>query len=63
MRVLLIESEPNTATAIELMLATESFNIHSTDLGEERLDPGNLRTMVRPTIYLQAPADQRCDCH
>ena len=35
MRVLLIEDEPTTAKAIELMLSAEGFNIYSTDLGEE----------------------------
>ena len=33
MRVLLIEDEPTTARAIELMLTTEGFNVYSTDLG------------------------------
>ena len=37
MRVLLIEDEPTTAKAIELMLTTEGFNVYSTDLGEEGL--------------------------
>jgi DNA-binding response OmpR family regulator len=30
MRVLLIEDEPTTARAIELMLTTEGFNVYST---------------------------------
>ena len=34
MRVLLIEDEPTTARAIELMLTTEGFNVYSTDLGD-----------------------------
>ncbi len=42
MRVLLIEDEPTTARAIELMLSTEGFNVYSTDLGEEGLDLGKL---------------------
>jgi two-component system, cell cycle response regulator CtrA len=42
MRVLLIEDEPTTAKAIELMLSTEGFNVYSTDLGEEGLDLGKL---------------------
>lgn len=42
MRVLLIEDEPTTATSIELMLATEGFNVYTTDLGEEGLDLGKL---------------------
>ncbi len=46
MRVLLIEDEPTTAKAIELMLTTEGFNVYTTDLGEEGLDLG----MNRPGI-------------
>lgn len=42
MRVLLIEDEPTTTKAIELMLSTEGFNVYSTDLGEEGLDLGKL---------------------
>src|SRR3954463_11604144 len=42
MRVLLIEDEPSTAKAIELMLTTEGFNVYTTDLGEEGLDLGKL---------------------
>ena len=42
MRVLLIEDEPTTAKSIELMLATEGFNVYTTDLGEEGLDLGKL---------------------
>jgi len=42
MRVLLIEDEPTTSKAIELMLTTESFAVDATDLGEEGLDLGKL---------------------
>jgi two-component system cell cycle response regulator CtrA len=42
MRVLLIEDEPTTAKAIELMLMTEGFNVYSTGLGEEGLNLGKL---------------------
>ena len=42
MRVLLIEDEPTTAKAIELMLTAEGFTVYSTDLGEEGLDLGKL---------------------
>ena len=42
MRVLLIEDEPTTAKAIELMLTTEGFNVYSTVLSEEGLDLGKL---------------------
>ncbi len=42
MRVLLIEDDASTAKSIELMLATEGFNIYATDLGEEGVDLGKL---------------------
>jgi len=42
MRLLLIEDEPSTAKAIELMLTTEGFNVYTTDLGEEGVDLGKL---------------------
>ncbi len=42
MRVLLIEDEPTTAKAIELMLTTEGFNVYTTDLGEEGVELGKL---------------------
>jgi two-component system cell cycle response regulator CtrA len=42
MEVLLVEDEPTTAKSIELMLRTEGFNVHTTDLGEEGLDLGKL---------------------
>jgi two-component system, cell cycle response regulator CtrA len=38
MRVLLIEDDRATAQSIELMLKSESFNIYTTDLGEEGID-------------------------
>ena len=42
MRVLLIEDDSATAQSIELMLKSESFNIYTTDLGEEAVDLGKL---------------------
>jgi two-component system cell cycle response regulator CtrA len=42
MRVLLIEDDSATAQFIELMLKAESFNIDTTDLGEEGVDLGKL---------------------
>jgi two-component system cell cycle response regulator CtrA len=42
MRVLLIEDDRNTAQAIELMLKSESFNVYTTDLGEDGADLGKL---------------------
>ena len=42
MRVLVIEDDRATAKSIELMLKFESFNVYTTDLGEEGLDLGKL---------------------
>jgi two-component system, cell cycle response regulator CtrA len=42
MRVLLIEDDSATAQIIELMLKSESFNVYTTDLGEEGVDLGKL---------------------
>src|SRR5436190_14264839 len=42
MRVLLIEDDSATAQSIELMLKSESFNVYTTDLGEEGVDLGTL---------------------
>ena len=42
MRVLLIEDDHATAQSIELMLKSESFNVYTTDLGEEGVDLGKL---------------------
>jgi two-component system, cell cycle response regulator CtrA len=42
MRILLIEDDSGTAQSIELMLKSESFNVYTTDLGEEGIDLGKL---------------------
>ena len=42
MRVLVIEDDSTTAQSIELMLKSESFNVCTTDLGEEGIDLGKL---------------------
>src|SRR6202044_511363 len=42
MRVLLIEDDSATARSIELMLKSESFNVYTTELGEEGIDLGKL---------------------
>jgi two-component system, cell cycle response regulator CtrA len=42
MRILLIEDDHATAQSIELMLKSESFNVVSTDLGDEGIDLGKL---------------------
>jgi two-component system, cell cycle response regulator CtrA len=42
MRVLLIEDDSAAARSIELMLKFETFNVYTTDLGEEGIDLGKL---------------------
>jgi two-component system cell cycle response regulator CtrA len=42
MRVLLIEDDRATAQSIGLMLKSESFNVYTTDLGEDGVDLGKL---------------------
>ena len=42
MRVLLIEDDSAVAQSIELMLRSESFNVYTTDLGEEGIDLGKI---------------------
>src|SRR6202030_3063508 len=42
MRILLIEDDSATAQSIELMLKSGSFNVYTTDLGEEGIDLGKL---------------------
>ncbi len=42
MRILLIEDDSSTALSIELMLKFESFNVYTTDLGEEGIDLGKI---------------------
>jgi two-component system cell cycle response regulator CtrA len=42
MHVLLIEDDSTTAQSIERMLKFESFNVYTTDLGEEGVDLGKL---------------------
>jgi two-component system cell cycle response regulator CtrA len=42
MRVLLIEDDSATAQSIELMLKSETFNVYTTDLGEEGIDLGKI---------------------
>jgi two-component system cell cycle response regulator CtrA len=42
MRVLLIEDDSATAQSIGLMLKSKSFNVYTTDLGEEGVDLGKL---------------------
>jgi two-component system, cell cycle response regulator CtrA len=42
MRVLIIEDDISTAQSIELMLKSASFNVYTTDLGEEGIDLGKI---------------------
>ncbi|RNF34060.1 DNA-binding response regulator [Paracoccus methylarcula] len=42
MRILLVEDDPCTARAIELMLTSASYNVFVTDMGEEGIDLAKL---------------------
>ena len=42
MRILLVEDDPSTARAIELMLTAASYNVFLTDMGEEGIDLAKL---------------------
>lgn len=42
MRILLVEDEPSTARAIELMLTAANYNVFRTDMGEEGIDLAKL---------------------
>ena len=42
MRILLIEDDSTTARSIELMLRSESFNVYTTDFGEEGINLGKI---------------------
>ena len=42
MRILLIEDDSGTAQSIELILKSESFNVYTTELGEEGIDLGKV---------------------
>jgi CheY-like chemotaxis protein len=42
MRVLLIEDDASMARSVELMLKSDSFNVYTTNLGEEGVDLGKL---------------------
>ncbi len=55
MRVLLIEDDSATAQSIELMLKSESFNVYTTDLGEEGIDLGKLYDYDIIVLDLQLP--------
>src|SRR5258705_13983448 len=55
MRVLLIEDDSAVAQSIELMLKSESFNIYTTDLGEEGVDLGKLYDYDIILLDLQLP--------
>src|SRR5712671_6356346 len=55
MRVLLIEDDSAVAQSIELMLKSESFNVYTTDLGEEGVDLGRLYDYDCITLDLNLP--------
>ena len=61
MRVLLIEDEPATAKAIELMLTSEGFNVYSTASGEDGLDLGKLYDYDIILLDLDLPDMHGCD--
>ena len=42
MRILLVEDDPSTARAIEMMLTAASYNVFRTDMGEEGIDLAKL---------------------
>ena len=42
MHLLLIEDDSNTAQSIELMLQSEGFNVHATELGADGIDLGKV---------------------
>ena len=55
MRVLLIEDDSATAQSIELMLKAESFNVYTSDLGEEGFDVGKLYDYDIMLLVLNLP--------
>jgi two-component system, cell cycle response regulator CtrA len=55
MRVLLIEDDASTAQSIELMLKSESFNVYTTNLGEEAVDLGKLHDYEIILLDLNLP--------
>ena len=54
-RVLLVEDDSAMAHSIELMLRTETFNVYTTDLGEEGIDLGKLYDYDIIVLDLQLP--------
>lgn len=55
MRILLIEDDAPTAQSMELMFRSESFNVYTTDLGEEGLDLAKLYDYDCITLDLNLP--------
>jgi two-component system cell cycle response regulator CtrA len=55
MLILLVEDDSATTRSIELMLASEGFAVHSTDLGEEAIAFGKLRTYDAIVLSLGLP--------
>jgi two-component system cell cycle response regulator CtrA len=52
---LLVESDQIVAASIEMMLKSESFNVYTTDLGEEAIDLGKLYDYDAIVIELNLP--------
>lgn len=55
MRVLIVEDDAATARSMWLMLRSEGFNIHATDLGEEGVDLARLYDYDAITLDLNLP--------
>jgi two-component system cell cycle response regulator CtrA len=55
MRILVVEPDHAVAQSIELMLKSESFNVYTTDLGEEALDLGKLYDYDMIVMELNLP--------
>ena len=62
MRVLLIEDDSATAQSIELMLKLDSFNVYTTDLGEEGVDLGKIYDYDIILLDLNCPICRASTC-
>ena len=62
MRVLLVEDDSATAQSIELMLKVDSFNVYTTDLGEEGIDLGKIYDYDIILLDLNLPACRASKC-
>ena len=62
MRVLIIEDDSAMAQSIEFMLKSDSFNVYTTELGEEGIDLGKLYDydIILPTSICRTCRALRC---